>query len=223
MPTSVPFNYPTWYVRELLVLCVATPLIFFMLRRKSIGTWLLLLLTALYIAGWWPHTPVLCVTSVLFFMLGAYAAIHKAGVAAVLSRFSPSFWLIVLLAPLDTYLFLTQGDWNIHSHAVLILCLTPAAFFAFTSLAGKAADSPVAKACETLAPTSTFVFFSHVFFLNEYRILLQALEPTTSAMLVSKQLLLFALTFATPLAVYILMQRCTPRLLALLTGGRSKN
>lgn len=68
-----PINLPLWYIRDLMVLCLLTPLIYVICKR--IGLLYLVALLALYLFG--INFSYISITGVLFFSVGAFLSIHK--------------------------------------------------------------------------------------------------------------------------------------------------
>lgn len=73
---NLPLNYPLWYVRDLMVISVLSPLCWFLLKRFN--WWFIVLLGILYILNLIPHVMTgLGKHVILFFNLGAFFSIHR--------------------------------------------------------------------------------------------------------------------------------------------------
>lgn len=84
--SSGPLNLPLYYLRDLMPMCLLSPLVFWYVRHlKHFGIVLLLLL---YIGCMIPSTPGLRNTAIMFFTLGAYFSIWKYDILSFLSRYS---------------------------------------------------------------------------------------------------------------------------------------
>lgn len=75
MPLSGPINYPLWYLRDLIILVILSPLIYSIIRSK-IKHVFIIVLSLLFIFGVWPNVSILAITGVYFFSLGAYCRVN---------------------------------------------------------------------------------------------------------------------------------------------------
>lgn len=74
---SVPVHIPFWFIRDLMVMCACTPIIYYALRRM--GGWTMLLLAVPYASGLFPTWPLVTINAVFFFTLGAWLKLCKSG------------------------------------------------------------------------------------------------------------------------------------------------
>lgn len=75
MPLSGPINYPLWYLRDLIILVILSPLFYSILKSK-IKHIFIIVLSMLFIFGVWPNVSILAITGVYFFSLGAYCRVN---------------------------------------------------------------------------------------------------------------------------------------------------
>lgn len=52
---NVPANFPLWYVRDLMIVCLMTPVIWVLTKRSVMGEGFVALLTIAYVFGLWPR------------------------------------------------------------------------------------------------------------------------------------------------------------------------
>lgn len=81
---GAPVDDPMWFIRDLIILSVLSPVVEWLLRVTR--GWLLVLLTGLFIAGMWPHLVGFSLTGILFYSVGAWASIAEWRIIPVLSR-----------------------------------------------------------------------------------------------------------------------------------------
>lgn len=214
-----PFDLPMWYVRELMVMVVFSPLVYWLVRR--LGGWIVGLLGAAYFV-WQPLvTPegswgVLLSQAAFFFTWGAWFAIRGENFVGAFRRlpFMPMVYLPVSVADA-----LTRGEacnLYIHQSGVVVGVVAVVALVAWLLERGRVRVSP------TLAASSFFVYAFHtsvLFEVSKAVFVLFRLGDGIASMLV--------LYVATPLlcatlcvAVYLLLKRFAPALCSLLTGGR---
>ena len=82
-PISYPINIPLWFIRDLMVIVLMTPIIHLAIKRLRWG-WLLLM-TALSISGVWIPLVGFSPSSVLWFSVGAWFSINGRSMAATSS------------------------------------------------------------------------------------------------------------------------------------------
>lgn len=80
---TAPVQQPLWFVRDLIVLAVLSPLFYAALRHRIIGPIVLLLLGAVYYGELWPNFGGVSFMGPWFFGLGAWAGIRRLDVPAV--------------------------------------------------------------------------------------------------------------------------------------------
>ena len=92
---GVPMLCPYWYIRNLMVLCILSPIIYYGIKYLK---WILIL--ALFL--WWISIPYngMIASSLLFFSIGAYSSIEQKNPITMLRKYKMAFlivWIIVLL------------------------------------------------------------------------------------------------------------------------------
>ena len=95
MGNGVPMLCPYWYIRNLMVLCILSPIIYYGIKYLK---WIPVL--ALFL--WWISIPYngMIASSLLFFSIGAYFSIEQKNPITVLWKYKIAFlivWIIVLL------------------------------------------------------------------------------------------------------------------------------
>lgn len=214
-----PINLPMWYVRDLMVMVLMAPVVYWLVRR--VGAWFIIGLGMVYYLyqpllmpnGSWG---VLLSQAAFFFSWGAYYSINKVSFVDRFSqyRYAPLFYLPIALADAWT----KQAPYNLFIHEAGVLVGVVAAVVVVAHLLEK----EQIKVYPTLANCSFFVYALHVLIINDLsRILLSLLHlpDTTWAMLVLYILVPIVTTLLCVL-LYVLLKRYVPALCNLLTGGR---
>lgn len=94
---TAPANMPLWFLRDLIIVSLLTPIIYISIRR--LGYWLLGLLTICYLSGICAFIPGLSAYAVYFFTLGAFLSVHNLDFVETMKRYElPSYILSVILA-----------------------------------------------------------------------------------------------------------------------------
>ena len=94
---TAPANMPLWFLRDLIVVSMFTPIVYIVLRRW--GNCVMLLLTLLYLSGIGAFAvPGLSMYAVYFFCLGAFFGIRKLDIVEAMRHFeTPAYIMFVML------------------------------------------------------------------------------------------------------------------------------
>lgn len=214
-----PINVPLWFVRDLMVLVILSPVIYWLIKKA--GVWFVVVLciawytTQLYLTK--GSYAAMLITASFFFSLGAFFSIRKENIVFVFRKFryAPAIYIVVALADA-----LTKGmEFNVYINKAGIILGIVSAIVVVSCLV----EHNKVKVNTTLANSSFFVYALHTLLLCPIGIILftklHIPEDNPFAML--------ALYFATPiitvaicLALYVLIKRYIPKVSNLLTGGR---
>lgn len=74
-PLTGPFLYPLWFIRDLIILSIISPIIYILTKKLRI--FYVTILFIIYILFLWPNIPGLSMNAIFFFSAGAYLAIEK--------------------------------------------------------------------------------------------------------------------------------------------------
>ena len=157
---KAPANMPLWFLRDLMVVSLLTPIIYILVRK--LGYWLMAVLTLLYLSGACAFIPGLSAYSVYFFILGAFLSIRKRDLIEHLKRLEwPAYGLslVFVIAMLLTY------STSIFSSMMLCFRLTGA--IAVFCLASRILTSTNRRLPSLICDSAYFIYLSHyVFFFS---------------------------------------------------------
>lgn len=216
---SYPIDVPLWFLRDLMVTVIATPLIHWLIKKAKL--WPVALLGTAWLASplFIPRGSYLdmLLNAAFFFSMGAAFSISKMDFVNTFRRFSIAPALYLVLAIIDT---LTRGnDINIYIHRVGILVGMVAAVNCVSYLL----EHNKIKVNPSLAASSFFIFASHYLIIGDTGkfafTMLHIPENNPLAMLALYFLVPLVVT-AFCLALYMLLRRFLPSLCSLLSGGR---
>lgn len=148
---TYPANMPLWYMRDLMVLCLISPLIHFLITKTNYLYYGLLIICAIFKK--WPSFIPFSYSAVLFFSIGAYISIKKltlSDVAAKLKRINKYFFPILF----TTISFTTCC--RIETFGLKYIFYLSFAIFLF-NIFTRLAES---KYCNILESLSHYVFFA---------------------------------------------------------------
>lgn len=218
-PEIYPINDPLWYVRDLMLMAICSPIIHWLIKRM--GIWLVALLGTFWFLSSiiFPNGGYVYMLTVasFFFSWGAYFSISAKNIVFSFRKmkYIPMVYLIVALVDL-----LTIGrEYNIFIHKIGILLGIASAVVVVSYLI----EFEIVKTNKTLANSSFFIYVLHNLFIGLVGkfvfLMLHIPENNPLAML--------ALYFGVPLfsvavclILYILLKRYTPKVCNLLTGNR---
>ena len=210
---TFPYDSPLWYVRDLIVMCVLSPVVYLLIRKTS--RYGVALLVLLYVLGVNTNIVGLSMTAITFFSLGAYFSLnaHKGTSAPPVFAYSHRKALICL----TTAAIIIHVAFPSHPFSQpFLLVYTVSGVFTTYYLTGLLPPSVVNR----LATMSSSVFFIY------------ALHNTCVLAFVGKAVRLFPvphiiailvtpfLTFGVCFLLYCAAKRVCPKVLAILCGGR---
>lgn len=223
--TTAPVLLPLWFVRNLIVVTLLTPLLRPLLRlRWGLG---LLLLGGVYYAKLWPNFFGLDFNAFWFFSLGAWCSLHEKEPLALTRPLALPAAIITPLALAGLCLASRSAGWFPHPtgllppladlfQAVYILGAMVLALHAAGRFCRSHSPSPF------LSQSSFFLYACHTILLLP---LSAKLAPLSASWPLPLQLLtlLFAAALATALSLllFYLLRRFLPRASCLLTGVRA--
>lgn len=91
-----PANMPLWFLRDLMIVSLLTPIIYIGVRK--LGYWIFAILLPIYLTGLYAVQPGLNPYAVCFFTLGAFLSIRKMDLIKTCMKYeTPSYILTILL------------------------------------------------------------------------------------------------------------------------------
>lgn len=212
---SNPIDTPLWYVRDLMVLCVASPLIYYLIRKLKYC--IIVLLALVWVFGWGRYAgiPSLSHQSLFFFPLGAYFSISGINFAEYANRmkYSVFVYCIVILADMLCYKE-SYGHW-IHQLDIVV------GMIAMTSVASWMVARRGVKANVFLSNASFFIFALHNLILGKFtKIIVMMVHPHSPALVLAIYFLVPVTVILIGLGAYWLLRTHTPSLAKILAGNR---
>ena len=157
---TAPANMPLWFLRDLMVVSLLTPIIYILVRR--LGYWLMALLTVLYLSGVCAFIPGLSAYAVYFFTLGAFLSIRKMDLTGTFKRFEwPAYGLSIIFA---ISMLLT---YHASVFSSLMLCFRITGSVAVFCLASRILSTTSRRIPSLVCDSSYFIYLAHyVFFFS---------------------------------------------------------
>lgn len=208
---SLPFDGPLWFIRYLMIFVVTAPLFWLFVKYLRIwGLWALILVFVFI-----GHIP----EGVVFFAAGAWFRVEKRNMLSDLDR--RKYWFLALSAFTLIALTLTFRD-NPNLYRLFSSIFVISGTVVFFVLAGWAIERG-AKVRPLLVRSSFFIFAAHnILILHDFShwVILHLL-PFQGEWIECVDLFLRpTIAVLTCLLLFRIMEKLTPKTLALLTGGR---
>ena len=214
-----PIDVPMWYVRDLMVMVILAPMIYWLIKKS--GIWFITVLGIIWYfikPLFFPNGgyPVLFFTAAFFFSFGAYFSINKTSFVDYMrkAKYTPLIYLLLAIA--DT--FTKKTDYNIYFHEAGIL----AGVVSVVIVTSYLIERGIVKVNLTLANCSFFVFALHKLIMRDIgKVLFSVFHLTdnTSSMLFL-YIVVPTITIILCIIIYLFLKRYLNNVCNLLTGGR---
>lgn len=211
---TMPTNYPLWFIRDLMVVMLCSPLLYGLI--KKLKQYAVLLLGALWMMGWWFHWVGFSLDAFFFFSAGSYFGIYKKNFVNWLSPQLKLFTFLYLVFAGIELCF--QGEaWISYWHKAGILIGMAFAI----SLCAYFIKNEKWKASSFLAGSSFFIYAYHALPLSfVIKLVFKIFHPHSDVALIGAYVLCPTIIILIGLGVYGILKHFLPRFTAVITGGR---
>lgn len=221
-PSSTPVNAPMWFIRDLLVIVLLSPIIHRLVKGR-LGFILPLALLVLFVAGrWFPANAGYSISCMLFFTLGSWMSVHHIDpVAAMESRMRLSSAAVIstvlFLALAFAELFTVGSSFNPRLHALTIV----AGVIWLCAFAGIVARSGRVRIPALLVSSSFFLYGFHFPIAGLMSpLIVKVIAPHSSLLwLICYFGMIIGLILLTEI-IFAVCRKVLPRFTGLLCGGR---
>ena len=211
---DMPINYPLWFVRDLMVVIIISPIVYLCVKRLKII--FVIALGLLWLSGTWFSISGFSIAALFFFSFGAYFSIEKRSFLGLMNKLFPySLGIYIIIAIFD--LLTRQYDWHAYIHNIGILV----GLSAVMSFAAYGIGKQKLHANPFLANSSFFIYVYHgmpLAFLIKFSV--KVLQPQTDAGLIIMYLVGPLITILVGLGIYRVLTKYFPKFTAIITGGR---
>ncbi|MEE0804670.1 MAG: acyltransferase [Prevotellamassilia sp.] len=210
---TYPIAIQFWYIRDLMVLVLFSPVIYWLVKKFNVG--LIITLGILWIFNWWYPISGFCITAVFFFSLGSYFSIHKKSFIGKLKDYMPHLAVLygALIVPI---LILHSSEWTPLRRITILIGI------AFTlSLTARMIQNGKWKVNKFISESSFFIFACHLLGMPYAYWITSKIIPLNSA--VCLVAMYFAMTIVLTLGGlvgYYIMKKYLPKITGFITGGR---
>lgn len=208
---SYPICVPFWYIRDLMVTVLLSPIIYYL--TKKCRFYFVIALAMLWITNYWPLITGLNITAIFFFSLGAYCSIFKKNFAELLKPHTLLLGVAYLLTIIPV-LIAQDANFNLLRRVGILLGM---AFI--VSLAARYISNGYWGTDRFLSESSFFIFAFHMTALFVIEDIVN-ISSRTDIMCTALYLAMSIFIVIGGLVLYYLLKRWMPRFTALITGGR---
>lgn len=211
---TFPINYPFWFIRDLMIVMLCSPVIYALIKRLKY--YAVLFLGICWFGGFWLGWVGFSITAFFFFAAGAYFSIHQKDFTDLVK--SKTMWLTIIYLTLSFIdLFSQNAAWHSYLQQANILVGMACAI----SLSAHFIEQGHWKTNEFLSESSFFLYAYHAMPLAFIiKLLCKTLYPQSELSLSILYIACPTLTILIGLGIYYLLKKYLPRITAVLTGGR---
>ncbi len=214
-PLTGPFNFPLWFLRDLIICVVLSPIIYYFIKYTKIYG--VLLLGFLFYTKIWFTIPGMSITALFFFSLGAYFSIHNKGIILAFRKFN-LFWLITAL--ISTYLSVIFDESKTMNFINPVFIIS--GVITIINFVSYLLEKGTIKVNDFLSKASFFVYLTHTIFILEFSkvIFSKVFKSQSFVMLTIGYFTIPLFCIFICLTIYFVLNKLTPNLLRILTGNR---
>lgn len=211
---QMPTDYPLWFIRDLMIVMLCSPVLYLLI--KKLKQYVVLLLGVLWLAGWWVHWVGFSLDAFFFFSAGAYFGIYKKNFVELLKPRLLGLTLAYIVFACVELCFRGEA-WMPYWHKAGILVGMGFA----VSLCARFIGSGSWKASSFLAGSSFFIYAYHALPLTfVIKVFFKLFHPHSDVALIGAYLFCPIVIILIGLAVYGVLKHVFPRFTAVITGGR---
>lgn len=211
MYCGMPVLYAFWFIRDLLVINLFAPIVFFLIKKLDVFP--IIVIVVVFVAN--PFnliaTDLDWAKGVLFYFIGAYFAVK----GKPLFGLGPLFWPFVIISA--SFLFFPSlcgyVPYGTRLFYVLLAMAVPACI-------AKGVSKGVLKPSFKLAQTSFFVYGMHLFIIEGCSKLWLLVLPNNSLIIALGRVLIPILVSFICVFTYYMLNRIMPKTISILVGGR---
>ena len=198
-----PANMPLWFLRDLIIVSLLTPIIY--IGVKKLNYWIFILFLPIYLIGIWAIQPGPNPYAICFFTLGAYLSIQKINLVKVCLKMEKVSYLLTVFLALAMVL-----AYPTITYSLLMLCFRVVSIVAVFCLAHRILSRTNKRIPKTACDASYFIYLAHyVFFFSFIDTTFLSLFGTSTASLCLHYLLCPLVKVAIFVAIYYIYRKIT--------------
>ena len=212
-----PLDKPLWYIRDLIILCIVSPMIFCCI--KYVPRIFVVILFLLAVTGYNFDFAGINYNSLIFFSIGAYFGIYQINILSFGQRYKLPFLIsTIVLGVLFVYLRSVRGTLFWINYPFFI-CF----FFSLLVLIATSLERSSVRLHPILVKSVFFVFaLHHMPYFMALPLPWLKFFPSSTLVFAGAYLLTPIIKILLCLLLYIILDKVSPKINGLLSGNRSK-
>lgn len=212
---TAPINMPLWYIRDLIIMVLISPVVYWLLKKSGIFFLLLMCFVWLYFSI---KTTNLYIprNALFFFSLGAYFSLNGKDVVQLFSRLlKPSAVLYILVSILTGIVYFYEVENGFYLKLLNILI----GIVFFISFAEYLSHGKIINATRKYFGAAFFIYLSHGLISSKMiKAIILVLRPSSDFGYIMTDVLSYIISVLLLYGVYKLLERYIPRALSLMVG-----
>lgn len=210
-----PINTPLWFIRDLMVLVLLSPIIWWLIKKTKMTIVITLGIVWFFLLGQYIGFPGLCHQSLFFFPLGAYFGINRLNFVEMARKCTWMPFIYFVLAFTDALLTNEPYKHFVHNSEILLGMIT------FVFWASSLLEKEKIHVNTFLAGASFFVYALHNLFLGKVtKFFVICVRPESPILVLLIYFVMPAMAILLCLGLYKLIYQRFPHFASALTGGR---
>lgn len=211
-----PICFQFWFIRDLILVVLCSPLICLYVRYLRI--WGLIPLLILWCTGWVTNIVTISMVSIVFFSWGAWYAINgKLFIKEMDILRVPSSYVYLLILILNLWLWYNKSQWYMIFHNIGIVV----GLIAVVTMLAYGIETSKMKSNLLLEESSFFIYAYHslpiVFLVKLY---VTRVNPSSELSMILGYFCIPIIIISIGLGLYVSLKKICPMFLKLITGGR---
>lgn len=222
-PLYGPYVLTLWFVRDLFVMALISPIVYRFVKYTKI--WGLGLLFFFFYTKIWIGIPGYSsrffLTAFFFFAVGAYFGVNRKNIVIALRKYQP-VWFVIAIITLGLSAYYYNHDLRKFVHPIFIL----SGVISAVNITSYLMERGKLRVRETLTKASFFIYCAHyILILACVQKIFRAgfnktLGVDNEIFVITRNLLVPFVCAGVIICIYMLMKRYTPKILGLFTGNR---
>ena len=213
-----PYNLPLWYLRNLIVISLFTPILYWLI--KNLRVWFFLPILLMYFGSINLPFAGFGTSTILFFGWGAYIAINRKNLICEFRKFEKPCYIVAIVSLILATIY--QGNRNEIGHYFYCIYVISGVISIF-NIGSRLIASGIVRVHHVLVNS---VFFIYAFHTNWFMGIYDRVICKVFTMMGLSPINLFTY-LTTPfakaaicIAIYVLLEKYTPKLAKILNGSR---
>lgn len=211
-----PICFQFWYIRDLIVVVIFSPLIYLAIKKCKI--YFIILLALLWYLKIWPNAVGFSSTAFLYFSIGAYFAINKINIVTYLKpyrNFIITFYMIILTTSILLHIYNVAFANYIHLIGMFTGC------FAFITLTSIGIENNVIKENKFLTENAFFIYAIHGMPIALLvKLYVTRMQSMSEIKMIAGYLIIPIIITIIGILTHQLLRKLFPRFTNIITGGR---